>query len=121
MHTGTTPVVQFPAAWLVTANAMQVLGTEELYQYLGKYGITLDPGLAALVGEHSKKAWTKFINSENEHLVSEEGIDFLARVLRYDHSERLTCREAMDHHWFDPVRDSIMAAAMSEGAVDSHM
>lgn len=100
---------------------MQVLGTVELYQYLGKYGITLDPGLATLVGEHNKKAWTKFINSDNEHLVSEEGIDFLARVLRYDHAERLTCREAMDHHWFDPVRDSIMAAALSESAVDSHM
>jgi casein kinase II subunit alpha len=98
---------------------VQVLGTEELGRYLAKYGLSLDAGLTALIGEHTKKAWTKFINSDNEHLVSEESIDFLDRILRYDHAERLTCREAMAHHYFDPVRDTIMAAAQSEGAVDA--
>lgn len=97
----------------------RVLGTEELGKYLAKYGLSLDSGLTALIGEHTKKAWTKFINSDNEHLVSEEGIDFLDRILRYDHAERLTCKEAMAHHYFDPVRDTIMAAAASEGAVDA--
>eukprot|EP01025_Chloroclados_australasicus_P030168 TRINITY_DN30266_c1_g1_i1.p1 TRINITY_DN30266_c1_g1~~TRINITY_DN30266_c1_g1_i1.p1 ORF type:complete len:207 (-),score=29.38 TRINITY_DN30266_c1_g1_i1:297-917(-) len=92
----------------------RVLGTEALYQYLEKYGLQLDPGLVNLIGEHSKKAWTKFINADNEHLVSEEAIDFLDNLLRYDHQERLTAKEAMQHHYFDPVRAEVMAQAAAE-------
>jgi hypothetical protein len=53
---------------------LQVLGTEELYSYLNKYGIELDPQLEALVGRHSRKAWTRFINAENQHLVTPEAV-----------------------------------------------
>ena len=40
------------------------------------------------------------MNSENQHLVSAEALDFLDKLLRYDHQERLTAREAMDHPYF---------------------
>jgi hypothetical protein len=63
----------------------QVLGTDDLYAYLTKYGIELDPQLEALVGRHSRKPWSKFVNSENQHLVSPEALDFLDKLLRYDH------------------------------------
>lgn len=33
-------------------------------------------------------------------------IDFLDRLLRYDHAERLTAEEAMQHPYFQPVRDA---------------
>ncbi len=63
----------------------QVLGTEELDAYLQKYSIELDAQLEELVGRHSRKPWTKFVNSENQHLVSPEALDFLVLLLRYDH------------------------------------
>lgn len=37
--------------------------------------------------------------------VSPEAIDFLDRLLRYDHQERLTAKEAMVHPYFAPVRE----------------
>lgn len=40
------------------------------------------------------------MHSENQHLVSPEALDFLDRLLRYDHYERYTAREAMDHPYF---------------------
>lgn len=40
------------------------------------------------------------MHSENQHLVSPEALDFLDKLLRYDHYERLTAREAMDHPYF---------------------
>ena len=55
----------------------RVLGTEELYSYLNKYGIELDPQLEALIGTHSKKPLSKFVTSDNQHLVSPECIDLL--------------------------------------------
>lgn len=34
------------------------------------------------------------------------GIDFLDKLLRYDHQERLTALEAMAHPYFEPVREA---------------
>lgn len=89
----------------------RVLGTEDLYSYLNKYGIELDPQLEALIGTHSKKPWTKFVNGENQHLVSPEALDLLGKLLRYDHQERLTCKEAMAHSYFNIVREREGSAA----------
>ncbi|KAF4375124.1 hypothetical protein F8388_017270 [Cannabis sativa] len=73
----------------------KVLGTDELNAYLTKYRIELDPHLAALVGRHSRKSWTKFMNADNHHLAVPEAIDFVDSLLRYDHQERPTAKEAM--------------------------
>ena len=40
------------------------------------------------------------MHGENQHLVSAEALDFLDKLLRYDHQERLTAREAMEHQYF---------------------
>jgi hypothetical protein len=50
-----------------------------LFLPLARYGIELDPQLEALIGTHSKKPWTKFVNGENQHLVSPEALDLLVR------------------------------------------
>ena len=83
----------------------KVLGTQELHAYLNKYRIELDLHLEALVGRHSRKPWSKFVNADNQHLVTPEAIDFLDKLLRYDHQERITAKEAQKHPFFDPVRD----------------
>ena len=56
--------------------------------------------LLSLLCRHSKKRWERFVHSENQHLVSPEALDFLDKLLRYDHYERLTAREAMEHPYF---------------------
>jgi casein kinase II subunit alpha len=35
-----------------------------------------------------------------------EAIDFLDKLLRYDHQTRLTAKEAMNHPYFYPVREA---------------
>ncbi|XP_035830285.1 casein kinase II subunit alpha-1-like isoform X2 [Helianthus annuus] len=81
-----------------------VLGTDELNAYLNKYQLELEPQLEALVGRHSRKLWSKFMNADNQHLASPEAIDFLDKLLRYDHQDRLTAKEAMAHPFFMQVR-----------------
>ncbi|KAF7286969.1 hypothetical protein GWI33_002814 [Rhynchophorus ferrugineus] len=81
----------------------KVLGTEELFEYLDKYHIELDPRFNDILGRHSRKRWERFVHSENQHLVSPEALDFLDKLLRYDHLERLTARDAMEHAYFYPV------------------
>ena len=37
----------------------KVLGTEELYEYLDKYQIELDPRFSDILGRHSRKRWER--------------------------------------------------------------
>lgn len=82
----------------------KVLGTDELYAYLNKYRIELDPNFETLIGRHSRKPWNKYVTAENQHLVSTDAIDFLDKLLRYDHQERITAKEAQSHPYFDVLR-----------------
>ena len=61
-----------------------MLGTEELYEYLDKYQIELDPRFSDILGRHSRKRWERFVHSENQHLVSPETLDFLDKLLRWE-------------------------------------
>ena len=63
-----------------------------------------------VVHRHSRKRWERFVHSENQHLVSQEALDFLDKLLRYDHNDRLTAKEAMDHPYFckSPTRFQII-------------
>lgn len=63
----------------------KVLGTEDLFDYLDKYEIELDAQYDDILGRFQKKNWNSFINSENQRFVSNEAIDFLDKLLRYDH------------------------------------
>eukprot|EP00184_Porphyridium_aerugineum_P005552 CAMPEP_0184695926 /NCGR_PEP_ID=MMETSP0313-20130426/3388_1 /TAXON_ID=2792 /ORGANISM="Porphyridium aerugineum, Strain SAG 1380-2" /LENGTH=723 /DNA_ID=CAMNT_0027154453 /DNA_START=500 /DNA_END=2671 /DNA_ORIENTATION=+ len=83
----------------------RVLGTSDLKKYLKKYGLVLDDNLSALIGTHSRKPWDKFIHEENRHLVSKDALSLLDKMLRYDHEERITALEAINHPFFDPVRE----------------
>jgi casein kinase II subunit alpha len=102
----------------------KVLGTEDLFDYLDKYDIELDAQYDDILGRFPKRNWHTFVTSENQRFVSNDAIDFLDKLLRYDHQvcgdciemdesilwltlyfqERLTAKEAMEHQYFEPVR-----------------
>lgn len=82
----------------------RVLGTDELDRYLEKYNIELGPEYEDM-GTYPARPWSRFFNSENEKLISNEVCDLLTNLLKYDHQARLTAKEAMAHPYFDPIRD----------------
>lgn len=96
----------------------KVLGTDDLFEYIAKYRITLDPHYDVVLGRYPKKPWQKFISPEVKHLCSLEGVDFLSQLLVYDHQARLTALEAMDHAFFEPIRDAEAAGVLPEGLSD---
>lgn len=102
----------------------KVLGTDDLFDYLDKYEIELDAQYDDILGRFQKKPWHSFVTSENQRFITNEAIDFLDKLLRYDHQvspparhqrgsiskltraqERLTAKEAQAHPYFNPVRD----------------
>ncbi len=83
----------------------KVIGTEALFDYLSTYDMDLDPQYDGILGSHARKPWEKFITADNKHLVSSEALDFLDGLLKYDHQERLTAKEAMAHPYFQIIRE----------------
>ena len=82
----------------------KVLGTDDLFLYLQTYQTQLKNELQQAVGRHSRKPWTVFVTRENQHLCPPEALDFLDKLLRYDHAERIQTVEAMQHPYFAPIR-----------------
>lgn len=89
----------------------RVLGTDGLFAYLDKYNQELDPHFDHILGRHSRKAWSKFVTSENQHLVSLDVLDLIDRMLVYDHAQRILPKEAMQHSYFAQIRDPSPKAA----------
>lgn len=63
----------------------KVLGTDELFEYLDRYDIELDAQYDDILSRFPKKPWQSFVNADNQRFVSPEAIDFLDKLLRYDH------------------------------------
>jgi len=63
----------------------KVLGTEDLFDYLDKYEIELGQQYDDILGRFPKKSWQSFVNADNQRFISNEVLDFLDGLLRYDH------------------------------------
>lgn len=83
---------------------VKILGTSDLFAYLGKYNIALDSKFIDLLGHHSRKNWQRFVNTENEYLITEVATSFLESMLKYDHTKRISAKEALEHPYFLPLQ-----------------
>lgn len=91
----------------------RVLGTDDLNSYLEKYQLQLGQEYDDF-GTYTKKPWQRFVNDDNKFLTSPELFDLLSQLLRYDHQERITAKDAMTHPYFAPVIKEIKECALDE-------
>ena len=82
-----------------------VLGGQKLKEYIEKYDLPLPDSLPNSILRSRPKPWWSIVNAENASLANEDAIDLLDKCLRYDHTERITAKDALNHPYFDPVRD----------------
>lgn len=87
---------------------IQVLGSDLFNRYLDKYQILLPPEAINSIRERSWPALPLSSFAKNSEKANPQALDLLELLLRYDHQERLTAREAMQHPYFDPVRTNII-------------
>ncbi|XP_057657915.1 casein kinase II subunit alpha-like isoform X1 [Diorhabda carinulata] len=99
---------------------VKVLGTNELHDYLNKYNITIEKKLYCLLGLHSRKSWQRFVNTENEYLINDQSLNLLECLLKIDHAERITAREALNHKYFAPIRRKIQTRPTAVPILGEH-
>lgn len=100
----------------MVSKIIAVLGRDDFDAYLDKYGIVLPDELKASIGvtRRRKKTWEKIAQKgTRKHLCSPEAFDLLSKCLRYDHMERISAEEAMNHPYFDPVREPVYSVTQS--------
>ena len=84
----------------------KVLGTRDLKAFILKYDIKLKRKFKGVIQHHHhKKPFTDFITNENKKFVTDDALDLLSKMLVIDHDDRITAREAMDHPYFNPVKN----------------
>eukprot|EP01083_Nonionella_stella_P207895 754829_1 len=83
----------------------KVLGNAGLYEYIKQYYLRLYHANESILIRDQRKPWTKFVNNYNKKYMINESLDFVDRLLLYDHNKRLTPREAMAHAYFNPIRE----------------
>ena len=99
-----------------------VLGTADLHVYLSKAKIEMKPEIRKVIAKYTlqggkKKEWSSIKDEFSTNISSDangasyppsaDGLDLLSKLLVYDHTVRLTARQAMAHSFFDPVRDRV--------------
>jgi casein kinase II subunit alpha len=108
---------------------MKALGTIRFDEYLRTYAIHFETDHAGLLEKcalianlisyfthattislcsYPSQPWTRFVTAENQQNVSLESLDLLDKLLRYDHSNRLTAREAQGHAFFSTTLNPLL-------------
>ncbi|KAH0789468.1 Pkinase-domain-containing protein [Histomonas meleagridis] len=82
-------------------------GTTSLLQYVDKYGLNMPQTVSASLPPNRGPGWQKAINSIKQHKMDQDAVSLLKRLLTIDHEERITASEALQHPFFDPIRDEI--------------
>jgi casein kinase II subunit alpha len=102
-----------------------VLGTTDLLLYMRKFNVEVTPELQAILDRNDqnqnqnqnheqRQSWLAF---QSEELACpappRDGLDLLDKLLVYDHQQRLTAQQAMQHPFFDPVRERVLSHVRS--------
>jgi casein kinase II subunit alpha len=92
---------------------VNVLGTADLHAYLKKAKIEVTPEIRQVIHKYTqrggkKQEWASLALTHDCPVPpSLDGLDLVSKLLVYDHNERLTAKQAMQHPFFDSVRDEV--------------
>eukprot|EP00887_Chlorella_sp_A99_P001865 scaffold19.g1865.t1 len=88
-----------------------------IFQVLGTPQDDAWPGVSRLPDwQPTFPAWRRRELAEVVPQLDAPGLDLLSRMLEYDPSRRIRCRDALQHPWFDDVRESEERAAAAAAA-----
>jgi casein kinase II subunit alpha len=82
----------------------EVLGRDGLLAYLNKYGIPAEPIMKQVIGRPRARPWRSFVTDRVRDLATPAALDLIDKCVRYDHMERITAAEALEHPYFARVR-----------------
>jgi casein kinase II subunit alpha len=88
-----------------------LLGVPDLATFLRKYNVTVTAEVEREIGKHPptlpRQSFWEAHRSVDAPVPPLDGMDLLQRLLVYDPDVRYTAHQALQHPYFDPVRDRV--------------
>ncbi|KAM6511667.1 hypothetical protein FALCPG4_016668 [Fusarium falciforme] len=81
----------------------QVLGTETMNDYIENHGSDYWRQDVEQLGYCPPRAWSSFVNEDNQHVVSDEAFDLVDKLLKFEPEDRITAEEALKHPYFQAL------------------
>ena len=80
----------------------EVFGYKEFEKFYNKYqnDIRINKKVMEQIKNFEKKEWKSFVNENNIYLVNDDVIDLLDKMLKFDPSERIKAKDAINHPYF---------------------
>lgn len=85
----------------------KIMGTSDLIKSMQKYNILMSPFFQQNLGQQPKVPFSTYVNNENASCCHPEAIDLLEKMLKYDKNERITAKEALNHPYFEQLREQL--------------
>lgn len=78
-------------------------GYDKINKFLEKYkkDCFLPQKIIKKIKNYKEKNWDEFINEKNKHLVNEDALDLLNKLLEIDPQMRITAKDALNHPYFE--------------------
>ena len=85
---------------------IECLGSMKFREFIDKYNIK-PPSFVSGYKEYKGKKWRDYIDDKtNKKFIDDDAIDLLDKLLKYDPNQRLTAKEAMQHKYFEKLRNN---------------
>ena len=80
----------------------EVFGFQQIENYLNKYKneTKINQNTFNKIKNCTKKEWKSFINANNKYLVTDDALDLLDKLLKFDLEERINAKDALNHIYF---------------------
>ncbi|OHT15796.1 Casein kinase II subunit alpha [Tritrichomonas foetus] len=85
----------------VLASITKLWGKDEIHKYIDKYGLEVPDTYWPYIDQYDKPTWDEAIEMIREDIRDDLAIDLMKKLLTVDHGERITCRDALHHPFFD--------------------
>lgn len=86
------------------AHIVRILGSASLFQLAQNEALPLRRSTMEGCSGFPVIPWHTLVSPYNRDRATPDALDLLGKMLRMDHKERLTVKEALRHRYFDPIR-----------------
>jgi casein kinase II subunit alpha len=93
-------------SWAPIAHALSCSSSSSMSSSEGEDEVTSSVSSTYTSDMGNRKSWLSFLPSHCP-IPSKEGLDLLDKLLVYDHQLRWTAKEALEHKFFDEVRNQV--------------
>lgn len=97
------------------AHIVRILGSASLFQLAQNEALPLRRSTMEGCSGFPVIPWHTLVSPYNRDRATPDALDLLSKMLRMDHKERLTVKEALKHKYFDPIRPQMHKLAHIKG------